>query len=222
MKNQEVRYLLEDIFDEYIINDIKKKTEKDIYNYEIKKIEELSNIFLLYIKQHYYIYNDYMVSKISNYYGKHKNFTRFLLICISIFDEKEDICDIVQKYKFCKLSNWHIEHIIPQSQEYNKFNNKNLKLINRLGNLTLLTKDTNIKISNKLHYEKCKIVTSESVTCEKNLRINQVFFTKKSNFSKVDILNREKELNDIIFEIFFKENGKLLKEKLTDYINKKM
>ncbi|WP_408554912.1 DUF1524 domain-containing protein [Streptococcus suis] len=48
---------------------------------------------------------------------------------------------MIEKYEFNQSLKWEIEHIVPQNQNYNKFNSKNSRLKNRIGNLGLLSKD---------------------------------------------------------------------------------
>lgn len=52
---------------------------------------------------------------------------------------------------------------------------------------------------------------------EKELKANEVFQIAKVNLSKDDIIKREKSINKYIFEIFFKDNGLLLREKFREY-----
>lgn len=217
MTNQDNENLFETIFDKKIIDDIQEKVIKHEKNLDMKKKEHVLQIFSHYIKRHYNVYNGYIIPKISNYYGKHKRFTRFILILISIFDGEEDIHDILSVYKFNEFLKWEVEHIVPQTQGYNKFNDKNKKLKNRLGNLTLLTKDTNSRISNKSFYRKCEEITSS----ELDMKVNEVFLIKKINFSKIDIKEREKELNSRIYEICYKEEGKIIKNKLNNFFDRR-
>lgn len=108
---------------------------------------------------------------------------------------------------------WEVEHIVPQNQKYNEFNSKNSKLKNRLGNLTILTKDTNVKISNKSFFKKCNKIEE----FEKELRVNEVFCYQKVNFSKEDIRSRDVRLNEYIYKIIIKDNGEMLRQKLNEY-----
>ena len=86
---------------------------------------------------------------------------------------------------------------------------------NRIGNLTLLTKKTNQEISNGSFAKK-----KESLTCEeKYLKINDIFKIDKVHISKKDICEREKEINKSIYDIFIKDRGKLLQDKLHEFID---
>ena len=217
MKNQGNKNLFEIIFDKKIIDDMQEKLIKHKENRQMTNKDDVLKIILFYIERHYHIYNGYIVPKISNYYRNHKRFTRFVLILISIFDGESDIHDILNVYKFNEFLKWDVEHIVPQTQGYNKFNDKNKKLKNRLGNLTLLTKDTNSRISNKSFYRKCEEITSS----ELDMKVNEVFLIKKINFSKIDIKEREKELNSRIYEICYKEEGKIIKNKLNNFFDRR-
>ena len=116
---------------------------------------------------------------------------------------------MTKKYEFNKSLKWEVEHIVPKNQYYNRFNAKNSRLKNRIGNLGLLSNDTNVKISNQSFYKKKRGLTDD----EKELKANEVFQIAKVNLSKDDIIKREKSINKYIFEIFFKDNGLLLREK---------
>lgn len=217
MDNQGNENLFEMIFDKKIIDDIQEKVIKYENDLDMTKKDDVLPIISRYIKRHYNVHNGYIVPKISNYYRNHKRFTRFVLILISIFDGESDIHDILNVYKFNEFLKWEVEHIVPQTQGYNEFNDKNKKLKNRLGNLTLLTKDTNSRISNKSFYRKCEEITSS----ELDMKVNEVFLMKKINFSKMDIKEREKELNSRIYEICYKEEGKILRGKLNNFFDKR-
>lgn len=217
MENQGNENLFEMIFDKKIIDDIQEKVIKYENTLDMTKKDDFLPIILHYIERHYNVHNGYIIPKISNYYRNHKRFTRFILILISIFDGERDIHDILNEYKFNEFLKWEVEHIVPQTQGYNKFNDKNKKLKNRLGNLTLLTKDTNSRISNKSFYRKCEEITSS----ELDMKVNAVFSIKKINFSKIDIKEREKELNSRIYEICCKEEGKIIKNKLNNFFDRR-
>lgn len=206
--------ILEMIFDEAILCDIGKKTEKLPLSNSDGIPDVIANNLISYVKRHYNVFDGYVTSKISNFYGKkHRKFTRFILVSISLFGVSNYNTIKLDDYGFNKSLKWEIEHIVPQSQKYNRFNVKNAKLKNRLGNLTILTKDTNVEISNKSFIKKCKGVKE----FEKELIVNEVFNQPKTNFSKKDICARERKINALIYEIFFKEEGKRLREILKEY-----
>jgi len=53
------------------------------------------------------------------------------------------------------------------------------------------------------------------------MKVNEVFLMKKINFSKMDIKEREKELNSRLYEICYKEEGKILRDKLNNFFDKR-
>lgn len=201
--------ILNKIFDEFIIRDIQNKVG-DIH---ITSSDEIANCLINYVLKHYNRCDCYVIPKISNFYRNHKKFTRFILIAISLMYSSDSIRDTIEKYKFNKLCKWEVEHIVPRVQNYNKFNSKNYRLKSRIGNLALLSKNTNVKISNKSFFKKSRGLSN----IEKELKVNEVFCINKVHLSKADIKEREKTINRYIFEIFFKNNGELLRNKLRDY-----
>ncbi|MGT2715879.1 HNH endonuclease family protein [Streptococcus respiraculi] len=200
---------LNKVFDKFIINDIQKKVGVSITTSSDETVECL----IKYVLKHFNINDSYVTPKISNFYRKHKKFTRFILVTISLVYSPNSIKEMIEKYEFNEALKWEIEHIVPQNQNYNKFNSKNSRLKNRIGNLGLLSNDTNVKISNQSFYKKCRGLSAK----EKELKVNEVFQITKNNFSKADIIEREKCMNNYIFEIFFKDNGSLLREKFREY-----
>ena len=201
---------LSKVFDEFIINDIQKKVGESNTTSSDVTVECL----IKYVLKHFNRYDSYVTPKISNFYRKHKKFTRFILVTISLVYTPNSIKEMIEKYEFNESLKWQIEHIVPQNQNYNKFNSQNSRLKNRIGNLGLLSNDTNVKISNQSFYKKCRGLSAN----EKELKVNEVFQIAKTNLSKADIQEREKCLNNYIFEIFFKNNGLLLKNKFREYI----
>lgn len=204
--NKSYNNILKSIYDEFIISDIENK----IGVIDDDNLDEIIERVIKYVKRHYDITPKEITSRISNFYGKHKKFTRCMLISVSIFDENSDIIDLVEKNDFYELGKWEVDHIIPRSQKHNKFNKRNVRLKNRIGNLTLLTKDTNSRISNESFYHKRKALNAN----EKMLKVNEIFNVNKTNISKKDICTREKELNDLIYKIFIKNDGEVFKSKI--------
>ena len=199
--------ILAEMFDGAILSDMCKKVGCPSLN----SSDDIADYLISYVLRHYDTTVDGEVKpKISNFYGKHKKFTRFILISLSLFYSTDNIIESINKYRFSDLLKWEVEHIVPQSQKYNKFNSKNSKLKNQLGNLTILTKDTNVNISNKSFFKKIE-------EFEKELRVNEVFCYQKVNFSKEDIRSREVSLNEYIYKIFIKDNGEMLRQKLKEY-----
>ena len=202
--------ILAEMFDGAILSDMCKKVGCPSLN----SSDDIADYLISYVLRHYDTTVDGEVKpKISNFYGKRKKFTRFILISLSLFYSTDNIIESINKYRFSDLLKWEVEHIVPQSQKYNKFNSKNSKLKNQLGNLTILTKDTNVNISNKSFFKKCNKIEE----FEKELRVNEVFCYQKVNFSKEDIRSREVSLNEYIYKIFIKDNGEMLRQKLKEY-----
>lgn len=149
--------ILAEMFDGAILSDMCKKVGCPSLN----SSDDIADYLISYVLRHYDTTVDGEVKpKISNFYGKHKKFTRFILISLSLFYSTDNIIESINKYRFSNLLKWEVEHIVPQSQKYNKFNSKNSKLKNQLGNLTILTKDTNVNISNKSFFKKCNKLKS--------------------------------------------------------------
>ena len=124
-----------------------------------------------------------------NYYrGTHVHFTRFLLVSIEKFKNNDRTIDFTELDHKGKLI-WQLEHIIPQSDFELGDSDKN-----KLGNLTLLHRDINVKISNENFEEKKKVLHQED---ESKFYINEVF--KRNNFKKSDIDKRSSDLkNDLV------------------------
>ena len=98
--------------------------------------------------------------------GPHVHFTRFLLVSIEKFKNNGRAIDFTELDHKGKLI-WQLEHIVPQSKFEPGDSNKN-----NLGNLTLLHRDTNVKISDETFVEKRKyylIKMSQSFTLTKFL-----------------------------------------------------
>ena len=124
-----------------------------------------------------------------NYYrGTHVHFTRFLLVSIEKFKNNDRTIDFTELDHKGKLI-WQLEHIIPQSDFELGDSDKN-----KLGNLTLLHRDTNVEISNENFEEKKKVLHEED---ESKFYINEVF--RRNNFKKSDIDKRLSDLkNDLV------------------------
>ena len=142
-----------------------------------------------------------------NYYrGTHVHFTRFLLVSIEKFKNNDRTIDFTELDHKGKLI-WQLEHIIPQSDFELGDSDKN-----KLGNLTLLHRDTNVEISNENFEEKKKVLHEED---ESKFYINEVF--RRNNFKKSDIDKRlsdfKNDLVDIINNHFDAYCEKVLKIK---------
>ena len=125
----------------------------------------------------------------TNYYsGNHVHFTRFLFVSVENFKNNDKTINFTELDHKGKLI-WQLEHIIPQSKFEPGDSDKN-----DLGNLTLLHRDTNVKISNENFEEKKKVLHEED---ESKFYINEVF--RRNNFKKSDIDKRSSDLkNDLV------------------------
>ena len=171
------------------------------------------NGFLKYFKEqekkhHYFKLNDYQKviqkfvedeqrERVNYYSGTHVHFTRFLLVSIEKFKNNGRAIDFTELDHKGKLI-WQLEHVIPQSSFEKKDSDKN-----KLGNLTLLHRDTNVKISDETFVEKKKVLLNKD---ESKFYINEVF--RRDKFLKSDIEQRtidlQLELKDI-FKNYFDE-----------------
>ena len=124
----------------------------------------------------------------TNYYsGTHVHFTRFLFVSIENFKNNDRTINFTELDHKGKLI-WQLEHIIPQSKFELGDSDKN-----KLGNLTLLHRDTNVKISDENFVEKKKVLLDKD---ESRFYINEVF--REDNFEKSDIDKRSSDLiNDL-------------------------
>ena len=124
-----------------------------------------------------------------NYYrGSHVHFTRFLFVSIENFKNNDRTINFTELDHKGKLI-WQLEHIIPQSKFEPGDSDKN-----KLGNLTLLHGDTNVKISDENFVEKKKVLLDKD---ESKFYINEVF--RIDNFEKSDIDKRSSDLiNDLV------------------------
>ena len=124
----------------------------------------------------------------TNYYsGTHVHFTRFLFVSIENFKNNDRTINFTELDHKGKLI-WQLEHIIPQSKFEPGDSDKN-----KLGNLTLLHRDTNVKISDENFVEKKKVLLDKD---ESKFYINEVF--REDNFEKSDIDKRSSDLiNDL-------------------------
>lgn len=122
------------------------------------------------------------------YRGSHVHFTRFLFVSIENFKNNDRTINFTELDHKGKLI-WQLEHIIPQSKFEPGDSDKN-----KLGNLTLLHGDTNVKISDENFVEKKKVLLDKD---ESKFYINEVF--RIDNFEKSDIDKRSSDLiNDLV------------------------
>ena len=138
----------------------------------------------------------------TNYYsGNHVHFTRFLLVSIEKFKNNDRTIDFTELDHKGKLI-WQLEHIIPQSNFEKGDSDKN-----KLGNLTLLHRDTNVEISDKDFEGKKNVLKDKN---ESKFFINEVF--KRVKFYKADI---EQRTNDLLTEL-----DNILKNHFDEYCEK--
>lgn len=131
---------------------------------------------------------DEQIFRINYYSGSHVHFTRFLLVSIENFKNNDSTIDFTELDHKGKLI-WQLEHIIPQSKFELGDSDKN-----NLGNLTLLHRDINVKISNENFVEKKKVLLDKD---ESKFYINEIF--RRDNFEKSDIDKRKSDLtNDLV------------------------
>lgn len=137
-----------------------------------------------------------------NYYrGTHVHFIRFLLVSIEKFKNNDRTIDFTKLDHKGKLI-WQLEHIIPQSDFELGDPDKN-----KLGNLTLLYRDTNVEISDKDFEGKKNVLKDKK---ESKFFINEVF--KRGTFYKADI---EQRRNDLLTEL-----DNILKNHFDEYCEK--
>ncbi len=164
------------------------------------------NRFLEYFKNqekkhHYLKLNDYKKviqkfvedeqrERVNYYSGTHVHFTRFLLISIEKFKSNGRSIDFTELDHKGKMI-WQLEHIIPQSNFEKEDSDEN-----RLGNLTLLHRDTNVKISNENFVEKKKVLLDKE---ESKFYINEIF--RRDNFEKSNIDKRSSDLTSDLVDI---------------------
>lgn len=160
-----------------------------------KKLNSYQEVILKFVR-------DESIDRDNYYRGTHTYFTRFLLISIEKFKSNNEI-DFTELDHEGKLI-WHLEHIIPQSKFEPGDSDKN-----KLGNLTLLHRDTNVKISDETFVEKKKVLLDK---VESKFYINEVF--RRDSFEKSDIDKRTsdliKEFNEILGNSFDKYCKKVL------------
>ena len=105
MKNNYDDYL-NLMFDKGIIADLKGKNQEE--NPSLENVDELADYLINYVKRHYTIYEYYVSPNISNFYSKHRKFTRFIFICLSLFDSVTSTFFFLAIYLFSSLAFLHI------------------------------------------------------------------------------------------------------------------
>lgn len=184
---------LEKIYGKSVVKKIKKKGKK-IDKDPILGFEELEPLLNKFLHRN---------TDKKNFYKNHKQFTRFLLITLELFTDKDDqnttnsFIDLLENYT------WEIEHIVSQ-KDISSLNDKlNLHII---GNLTLITKEVNSDVDYSMgKYCNKKKYFSKNDIIEKHLYIN-TFFKNNNTFNDSKIEARtNKLLNE--FNMIFYKNG---------------
>ena len=168
-----------DSFEVVFGKNFRKYFEGQSNKHGYKKLNSYQEVILKFVQ-------DESIDRDNYYRGTHIHFTRFLLISIEKFKNNSEI-DFTELDHKGKLI-WQLEHIIPQSNFEKGDSDKN-----KLGNLTLLHRDTNVKISDENFVEKKKVLLDKD---ESKFYINEVF--REDNFEKSDIDKRSSDLiNDL-------------------------
>ena len=178
-----------DSFEVVFGKNFRKYFEGQSNKHGYKKLNSYQEVILKFVQ-------DESIDRDNYYRGTHIHFTRFLLISIEKFKNNSEIDFTVLDHKGKLI--WQLEHIIPQSNFEKGDSDKN-----KLGNLTLLHRDTNVKISDENFVEKKKVLLNKD---ESKFYINEVF--RRDKFLKSDIEQRtidlQLELKDI-FKNYFDE-----------------
>lgn len=140
------------------------------------------------------ISDDSFINNFEIFSSKSSNVIRYLLRKINNYSNQEmRIIDDARTV--------HVEHILPKkikSGEWNEFKeNDHSEYLWRLGNLTLLGQEYNIKAKNKEFLEKKKMYSKSSIIITKNL-INI------ENWTKEEISKRQKGFSKIAIDIWKK------------------
>ena len=183
-----------DSFEKVFGKGFRKYFEDQSNKHGYKKLNSYQEVFLKFVQ-------DESRDRDNYYRGTHTHFTRFLLISIEKFESNGKSVDFTELDHKGK-SIWQLEHIIPQSNFEKKDSDKN-----KLGNLTLLHRDTNVKISDKNFEEKKRVLRDED---ELYFYINKVF--RGDNFEKSNIENRSVDLIDDL--------GKIINDNFNVYCKK--
>ena len=184
---------LEKIYGQSVVKKIKKKGEK-IDKDSILGFEELELLLNKFLHRN---------TDKKNFYKNHKQFTRFLLITLELFFNKDDQNTTLSFIDLLENHTWEIEHIVSQ-KDVSSLNDKlNLHII---GNLTLITKQVNSDVIYSMgKYRKKKDYFSNNEIIEKHLSIN-AFFKNNDSFSDSEIEARTNKLLNEFNNIFYK-NG---------------
>ena len=184
---------LEKIYGKSVVKKIKKKGKK-IDKEPILGFEELEPLLNKFLHRN---------TDKKNFYKNHKQFTRFLLITLELFTDKDDQNTTNSFINLLENRAWELEHIVSQ-KDIRSLNDKvNLHII---GNLTLITKQVNSDVDYSMgKYKDKKDYFSKNKIIEKKLYINTLFADNDS-FSDSEIEARTNKLLNEFNNIFYK-NG---------------
>ena len=121
---------LEKIYGKSVVKKIKKKGKK-IDKDPILGFEELEPLLNKFLHRN---------TDKKNFYKNHKQFTRFLLITLELFTDKDDQNTTNSFINLLENRAWELEHIVSQKDVRSLNDKVNLHII---GNLTLITKQVN-------------------------------------------------------------------------------
>ena len=184
---------LEIIYGKPVVKKIKKKGKK-IDKDPILGFEELELLLNKFLHRN---------TDKKNFYKNHKQFTRFLLITLELFFNKDNQNTTLSFIDLLENFTWEIERIVSQ-KDVSSLNDKvNLHII---GNLTLITKQVNSDVDYSMgNYDDKKDYFSNNKIIEKKLYIN-TFFEDNASFSDSEIEARTNKLLNEFNNIFYK-NG---------------
>ena len=184
---------LRKIYGKQVVKIIKKKGKRT-YKDPILGFEELELLLNKFLHRN---------TDKKNFYKNHKQFTRFLLITLELFANKDyknttnSFIDLLEHHI------WEIEHIVSQNDFKSLTDKVNLHII---GNLTLITKQVNSDVDYSMGtYLNKKDYFSNNKIIEKKLYIN-TFFEDNASFSDSEIEARTNKLLNEFNNIFYK-NG---------------
>ena len=184
---------LRKIYGKQVVKKIKKKGKK-IYKDPILGFEELELLLNKFLHRN---------TDKKNFYKNHKEFTKFLLITLELFANKDDENTINPFLDLLEHYIWEIEHIVSQKDVNTLTDKVNLHII---GNLTLITKEVNSNVVYSMgDYGDKKDYFSNNEIIEKHLSIN-TFFKNNDSFSDSEIEARTNKLLNEFNNIFYK-NG---------------
>lgn len=184
---------LEKIYGKSVVKRIKKKGKK-IDKDPILGFEELEPLLNKFLHRN---------TDKNNFYKNHKQFTRFLLITLELFADKDDQNITHSFIDLLEHHTWELEHIVSQKDVNSLTDKVNLHVI---GNLTLITKEVNSDVVYSMgKYCNKKDYFSNNDIIEKHLSIN-TFFKNIDSFSDSEIEARTNKLLNEFNKIFYK-NG---------------